>query len=413
MSKSLWRPSTIGGGRKYNNDGRFMRGTKNRFDSETLETIDISSSDEESAEVDNDADEESILEFLAKHKVDPNDKSGKEKQPFCLVASLVNPHDVWSSPCFSHLSDEDFLRQTGYHPSDFESVPIDLPPNHGDDLSSKPTIHGLMRTERVFGDLPTKPIEGSAGVSQALRYVRFYGYLHKCVDREIGLLLDALEETGQMDETIIVRMADHGENALSHGLREKRMNAYDETMRIPLVINFPADWFGGQGKPSSTRAVADLVSSIDILPTVLDFAGIKHNDIPYRGKSLVPILKGEETANEDDEVLFTFDEPLAPPGVPGYIRSIRTRKVKYSVYFSEEGSAVQYEMYDLEKDPNEMTNLIRPGDKPNEMWSQYHDRLRKLMAKMGAVPRDFDWDEKTSPRPWSHCSIDDKSSLYT
>jgi arylsulfatase A-like enzyme len=130
-----------------------------------------------------------------------------------------------------------------------------------------------------------------------------------------------------MDNTIIVRLADHGEQALSHGLREKRMQCYEETMGIPLVINYPTGWFNddnlGQGSTTSDNArrtssklvSTTLVSSIDILPTIAELAGIECSAYHYRGKSLIPCLRNDhqhsDTADStDDEILFTFDEPL-------------------------------------------------------------------------------------------------------
>lgn len=159
---------------------------------------------------------ESVFDFLARQQLDSN--GGNRAQPFCLVASLVNPHDVWASSCFSKLSDEEFYRETGYHPRDFESIPIDLPRSHNDDLSSKPSIQTLLRSHPVFGDLSTV-IGNDQLTSDALRYIRFYAYLHKCVDDEIGSLLDELHATGQMDNTVIIRLADHGELGLCHAMR--------------------------------------------------------------------------------------------------------------------------------------------------------------------------------------------------
>jgi choline-sulfatase len=213
---------TLGGGMKYNHDGRFLRGTKRKFDVllKQQQSVDvgleiISSDSDESRE---ETETESVFDFLSKQKLD---KDGSRTQPFCLIASLVNPHDVWASSRFSELSDEEFYRETGYHPRDFESIPIDLPPSRNDDLQSKPSIQSLMRSHPVFGDLSdsNNDDDDQPRKSDALRYVRFYAYLHKLVDDEIGSLLDELKATGQMDNTIIIRMADHGELGLSHAMR--------------------------------------------------------------------------------------------------------------------------------------------------------------------------------------------------
>lgn len=437
---SLFHASTLGGGRKYNHDGRYLRGMKHRFDSispasgkasddivgELSNLVDpyLSSDDDSDISGTNAAEEEEeecIFDFLQKHTFsgkgdtqstsDGHSSSSSQTEPFFLIASLVNPHDVWASGCFSNLTDDEFYKETGYHPREFETLPIELPPNHKDDLLTKPLIQMILNEDRTFGDLPdvVDKNDPERMSSDALRYIRFYAYLHTLVDKEIGSLLDALDATGQMDNTIIIRMADHGEQALSHGLREKRMQCYEETMRIPLVINYPTGWFDNDGEhgtaatDSTTRVVPNLVSSIDILPTIAEFAGVDCSSCQYRGKSLVPFVRnGNATSNPDDidsdEILFTFDEPLAPPGVPGFIRCLRTPDYKYAVYFTIDGKIMEYEMYHLETDPYEMINLCGPNIDPDYRWHHYHDRLTQLMKRMGAVPTEFDWEMMSTPR---------------
>ena len=518
---SLSVASTLGGGWKYNHDGRFLRGGKGRFQvlaqqqghGNFAKEVKNGISDERDSSSDDDSDEngvkdeedESIFDFLAKysqsnntgekvganncerdnkpqvatatstpmHSLQPPPSSTTPTQPFFLIASLVNPHDVWASACFSNLTDEEFFKETGYHPKDFESLSMELPPNHKDDLSTKPSIQAILRNNLVFGDLSDEsyytqnvqtqchheqqltPHDNNTGSnnfshlerqSDALRYFRFYAHLHKVVDAEIASLLDALESTGQMDNTIIIRMSDHGELALSHGMREKRMQCYEETIGIPLVINYPTGWFDGDledvgnehnhdatkdpnmgvtmgaspcivssdfkdssatnatdagVRPSSTRMIPNLVSSIDILPTIAHMAGIEHSQYHYRGKSLVPALMSTDPAtNKEEDILFTFDEPLAPPNIPGYIRCVRTPTVKYAVYFSLDGTFMEYEMYNLESDPYEMNNMCGPSIVPFELWHEYHARLTTLMYKMNALPLGFDWIEKSRPKLW-------------
>ena len=144
------------------------------------------------------------------------------------------------------------------------------------------------------------------------------------------------------------------------------------------------------------------MSSIDILPTIAELAGVDCSSCHYRGKSLAPYIRNEKTnSNLDDdseEVLFTFDEPLAPPGVPGFIRCIRTTDYKYAVYFTIDGKITEYELYDLDADPLELVNLCGPNVDPDYRWYHYHDRLTRLMKKMRAVPSEFDWEVMTMPR---------------
>jgi hypothetical protein len=230
---SLSRSSTLGGGWKYNHDGRFLRGEDDKFrviskehdlqlekESRALRgrnesntngqnvdprIVPCSSSDDDSSNDSSfvDDEKESVLDFLAKHakrsgaQRTPNADGDNgiphdDSQPFFLVTSLVNPHDVWASACFAHLTDDEFYKETGYHPREFETLPIDLPPNHNDDLSTKPSIQSILKTHSVFGDLPAENPHNDGHVngqtdsdvrqaSDALRYVRFYAHLHKQV----------------------------------------------------------------------------------------------------------------------------------------------------------------------------------------------------------------------------------------
>ena len=183
------------------------------------------------------------------------------------------------------------------------------------------------------------------------------------------------------------------------------MQCYEETMAIPLVINYPSRLFNegnGSTPQSSSKVIPHLVSSIDILPTIAEIAGIDCGQYMYRGTSLVPFLKDESIiCNSEEEILFTFDEPLAPSGVPGFIRCIRTHGFKYAVYFTSDGNIMEFEMYDLQSDPHEMLNLCGPNTVPDERWSSYHNRLTQLMKRKGAVPLGFDWESKSKPRKWT------------
>lgn len=193
------------------------------------------------------------------------------------------------------------------------------------------------------------------------------------------------------------------------------MQSYEETMSIPLVINYPSNWFNdcdANSSTSRTRIIPNLVSSIDILPTIADLAGIDTEMFHYRGTSLVPFLRYESTTcKSTEEILFTFDEPLAPHGIPGKIRCIRTHDVKYSVYFTTDGKIMEYEMYSLQEDPHEMLNLCGPNTVPDERWYSWHTRLTKLMKRKGAVPSDFDWESMSKPKKWTHIVDLSKSDL--
>ena len=151
-------------------------------------------------------------------------------EPFCLVVSLVNPHDVLGYPSQYEVG--------GYTRSQFRDLGVTLPPTVHEDLRDKPTVHSLMK-------LGQTAYIGALDDDDARRdYVNFYAYLHKVVDEKIGRLLSALGDASDpgslRSRTVIARTSDHGELGMSHGgLRQKMFNDYEETIRVPLVISNP------------------------------------------------------------------------------------------------------------------------------------------------------------------------------
>ncbi|MGZ6617551.1 MAG: sulfatase-like hydrolase/transferase [Solirubrobacteraceae bacterium] len=295
-------------------------------------------------------------------------------EPFCLVVSLVNPHDVLGYPT-SYVAG-------GYGPDALQDLGVGLPPTVDEDLRNKPAVHTLMQI-------------GMAAYLGALRsrraqrdYVNFYAHLHRVVDAKIGRLLGALgaadDPASLRSRTIVVRCSDHGEMGLAHGgLRQKMFNAYEETINVPLVFSNPVLFPSG----AETEALASLV---DVLPTLLTLAG---RDVPddLRGRDLTPILAHASPAIERpagasvrDTVHFTYDDHQAgtatqdAPGQPNRVRAIRTRDAKYAVYFDPAGRAgSEYELYDLDDDPLEVRNLldVRSG--------------RPLSRRAGALRREL------------------------
>ncbi len=271
-------------------------------------------------------------------------------EPFCLVFSLVNPHDVLGFPG-SYLSggyDRERFRGLG--------VPLPLPPTLAEDLREKPAVQALSKLgmDNYLGAL------GDRAAKQD--YVDFYAYLHSLIDEKIGRLLAVLGSPGDpsslRSRTVIVRTSDHGEMGLSHGgLRQKIFNAYEETIRVPMVISNPRMF-------AVARSSEALVSLLDVLPTMLGLAGAHVPHEPLDGFDLGPLLRGETSAVRE-AVLFTYDDHQAGtalqdgPGQPNRIRAVREERYKYAVYLDPAGRAApEYEMYDLEADPLELRNLL-------------------------------------------------------
>jgi len=293
-------------------------------------------------------------------------------EPFCLIVSLINPHDVLGYP--------DSYERGGYTLEDVRNIEVPLPPTIGEDLTEKPDVHGLMRLGQVayLGALKTE--------RQQRDYVSFYAYLHAQVDKKLGRLLRALgdpnDATSLRSRTVLVRTADHGEMGLSHGgMRQKAFNAYEETIRVPLVVSSPALFPG----PAETDAMGSLV---DVLPTIATIAGADVSSCDLRGRDLSPVVARKAAPNGEllsgvevdlsplashpapadsvrESVHFTYDDHQAGTafqnvaGQPNRVRAVRDGSMKYVVYFDPSGEArTEYELYDLEQDRLEVRNLV-------------------------------------------------------
>ena len=326
-------------------------------------------------------------------------------EPFCLVVSLVNPHDVLGYPAQ--------YRGGGYSTADFRDLGVGLPPTVSEDMRNKPTVHELMKMGMTayLGPLRTRQAK--------LDYVNFYAHLHRVVDEKLGRLLDALGDPGDpaslRSRTVVFRCADHGEMGLSHGgLRQKAFNAYEETIHVPLVISNPVLF----PRPATTDSLASL---IDLLPTIATLARAVRAEEGRQGRDLSPVLAhGAAPERESlqraavdfdplvghpaparsvqEEIHFTYDDHQAAtalqdvPGQPNRVRAVRTARHKYAFYFDPSGRApTEHELYDLERDPDEARNLVdRSSGEPldaadRSVREELSERLDALMAAHGTA----------------------------
>lgn len=157
-------------------------------------------------------------------------------------------------------------------------------------------------------------------------------------DRQIGRLVDALEETGQMDRTIIVFSADHGEEFRDHGSYWHGCTLYDELVRVPLLIYVP----GTMG-----RRIQAPVSIVDLYPTLVDLITPPAlEEIDVSGRSLRPLLEVAPWKSPPVYATTEFRGPLRQMVILG------DRKLVSSP------SATDIEAYDLGRDPKETKNLF-------------------------------------------------------
>jgi len=175
------------------------------------------------------------------------------------------------------------------------------------------------------------------------------------VDRELGRLFTALETMFPQDKTLLAVLADHGEGLSEHGEHAHGVFLYDSTLRIPWILSGPG--------VASGKRVRDQVRTIDLLPTLVNLLG---GEIPSecQGTTLLPAPSGQKVNSAS-----SYAESLMPKIDMGWaeLRAMRTPKWKYV-------RAPRPELYDLEKDPHELVNVIQqyPGE-AEKLESQLRD----------------------------------------
>jgi arylsulfatase A-like enzyme len=290
-------------------------------------------------------------------------KLASADKPFFVYSSFWKPHSPFET-CVP------FDRM-------YDDVTIPLPePQTLRDIKQLPVpLQKLILRGRPVYDMDRKRLEWM---------YRSYDGAISHVDREIGLILDALKATGEADNTIVVFSSDHGDQLLEHGLMGKNC-FFEASVRVPLMIRFPKRVKPGQ--------YDELVESVDVLPTLFELAGLPE---PYesQGRSLVPLIAESDRQYVPREAVFC--ENVIPEvitggsldfefkkgkGIKGVrhpdAKMVRTRRWKY-IYYPEGYE----ELYDLKNDPHERRNLH--GDPQfEETEREMKDRLLFWLVTAG------------------------------
>ncbi len=188
------------------------------------------------------------------------------------------------------------------------------------------------------------------------------GEIHD-VDAAIGPVLDELDRLGLSDRTLVVLHSDHGEEFLDHGGYGHGTTMYDELLHVPLIV-------AGPGIMGPGRAIAEPVQLLDVLPTLLEAAGVEPPPESH-GRSLWPLLRGAELAE-----VPIYGEMIHSS--PGELKTVRYQGWKLIYRFADD----QVELYDLQDDPQEQVNLAAREPVRAE---EYVRLLRRWLAQAVAV----------------------------
>lgn len=288
----------------------------------------------------------------------------KHSKPFCLYVAHKALHPELTQRDDGSITDPKAARflPTRRHSELYADAAIPRRLNVTDTLQSKPAL------SREIAGLP--PLSRATGTDDET--VRDRLRMLAGIDDGVGLLLDALTDNGILENTVFVFTSDHGYWYGEHGLSVERRLAYEEGIRIPLLIRFPS-----LIRPGSI--VDEFAVSIDLAPTLLELAGTKSNQ-QMDGRSLVPLLKRQHPADWRRSFLIQYNTDTVFPRVKtmGY-RAIRTQRWKFIRYLELDG---MNELYDLQADPYEMTNLISREDN-HEVVNRLNRELDALLDDAG------------------------------
>ncbi len=256
-------------------------------------------------------------------------------KPFCYMVSLPDPHGPNSVRA----------------PYDTMYANVDVP--------IPATLHKSDRQTPKWGAKDKKVTEAN------LRKImpKYYGMV-KCIDDNLGRLLDTLRQNGLLDRTIVVFTSDHGDLCGEHGRLNKGV-PYEGSAKIPFVIYYPE-------KIKAGTVVDQALSCVDFLPTVLSLMDVKTAG-REQGRDASPLFLGENTSNWNDVAFIRGTSRDAAKA--GWVAVVSD---DYKLVYSPQDRPW---LFDLKKDPNELTNLFSR--------TEYQDVVRRLTRELIEYCREF------------------------
>ncbi len=223
--------------------------------------------------------------------------------PFLLAVNFINPHDVMffrSGP--QHSKSMMALADAPEIPQYQQQWDVPFPVSFNEQAETQPPFVAAYKaaTSQVYGLIPDDDI------AHWQRHLNYYYNCLQDVDAQLGRLLDCLETTALLDNTIVVYLSDHGDMAGAHGLTQKGNVLYRELVNVPLIVAHPN---GAQGQ--RTQAAGSMV---DILPTMLAWVGAEVDLPELIGSSLADVVQNPDTVGPRGSIdargtgaLFTYD----------------------------------------------------------------------------------------------------------
>jgi arylsulfatase A-like enzyme len=239
-------------------------------------------------------------------------------EPFYLWCSFPDPHEPFAA----------VKKWSDY----YDDVAIELPPQT---LALSPDSRSKTMTDAGLG------VEPEEAELVRKRIKQTYGMISH-VDEQVGRILDCLSEQGVADNTVVMFIADHGDQLGEHGLFYKGVYPYDAHAHIPFIVKVP----GGR----AGKTVDDVVSMLDLVPTALDLAGVEPAS-PLPGEVLGPVMKSDAEPQRKNALVEIDSASKGDRLIQ--MRWIVTNEHKL-VYYPSTGETM---LFDRANDPNELKNL--------------------------------------------------------
>ncbi len=281
---------------------------------------------------------------------------GRHGRPFFLWASFDNPHDICR-----------FLGRAGQgRGPDIEPLPLprNFAPTEGETRWMRGFREGMLGREEDFQLGLNRRYALAAREWDADvwgRYRAVYRHHMQVADRQIGTVLEALDDAGLAGSTVVLFTSDHGDHDAAHGLTMKR-SFYEESVHVPLIVRDPA-----AGAPARVDDDHLVCGGPDLIPTLCDYAGIAA-PADLAGRSLRPLVAGEAEVPWRDAV---FSETVGG-------RMVRSADWKYMLYC--QGENAEEQLFDMRTDPDETVNLA--GDPAGrDVLAAHRGRLAQYVER--------------------------------
>jgi arylsulfatase A-like enzyme len=299
--------------------------------------------------------------------------SQKHDKPFFLLASFINPHDICymaimaegsttrpgPQPIFGAMKLPDGVSEDDFYATMCPPLPDNFEPSRGE-----PSAYDALLRQRAFRQHVRD--EWTERDWRLHRYA--YCRLTERVDAQIGIVMDALDESENAQDTIVIFTSDHGDNDAAHRM-EHKTTFYEEAARIPMIIRDPRN-----GKQDVVDAEHLVSNGLDMLPTLCDYSGA---ELPagLHGRSLRPLIDANSTRKVEWRDAVLVENEVGDMVYDG--------RYKYCEFLEGE---INVALFDMQTDPGEMTNLaIDPTTEYAVIIARLKVRLEELRTERTLV----------------------------